>query len=528
MPFHALVREEQNLRREKDSALFVAEWGKDGQWDREHLLQFKPVRYWNNDNDLVFGAANRYFQRTYAHYIQIEFTGYLRVVEVFLEECMTGRSVRRTFRVPDGMLPGDWVSLRRFTRIKRHMLALLANRPDNNLLNCGLRHRFVEKSSWVHNIRGVRDRHTKLCDKLRSLSENADGDERRAGWLRVYRHVRRDPSLIGYCKSVLDALDGKVSYARYAHNPVKRRVVSRMSKIISAAGVDNALTGLLYQDWLSMHKNNWKIEVIEGPQVVQAYLDAIGCDSCMTGDEELVDLYQRTPDKIKMLVLHEDGHPTGRALMWMLDEDSVPDGVPPVYIDRPYPQSDRVFAYYKRYAEREGIKLSYMDGGMHACSRDITCTVNQAETGAIPYMDTWESMSVLKNGKWRFFMSSDGDYGVCCTEGGPLYSGSSHVYCHYCGERILSEDAHDDGYEYWCDSCWHNTHSECECCGETVHNEDLREVNGNEQWCDCCARDTWVCYGCDERVSDNRAIEIDGEWYCDNCAENVKKEGDNQ
>ncbi len=102
--------------------------------------------------------------------------------------------------------------------------------------------------------------------------------------------------------------------------------------------------------------------------------------------------------------------------------------------------------------------------------------------------------------------------------------------CYSCG-RVLDEydiywGADDSAY---CERCYSDYFTSCYECGETRYTEDLTYVESAEaDVCDWCLRRKFTqCPRCDEFYRSNIMERFGDRLYCEECAEELKIEGDN-
>lgn len=513
----ARIRESVHLRDnpplEHNQYPHVVGWSKcDPQWFNENVVYKQESRVFK---DLIGCMV----------VIRIQFINAGRnvIADISNGGCAYSMKMRMNTNQPSSFIcerKFAWIKWQLITRFKRDFLLPIEEarpwyRPRNHIV---LNRHYKSKA----NPENLHKRHGELLDKIQDMHDNAiamygKNHERAMGWLRLLRHVRRDPSLIAYSENEMECMEGKISWARYAHKPFKNRVRGKMSKLMSVAGVPAHVVGNIAQDWIAAHTKRYEFEEIKGELVGYAYTEAVGCSSCMTGTDEYVRMYVENPDKISMIVLKIDGLKAGRAILWKLDGHT--EESPLLYLDRPYPQSDRIFALYRAYAQKNNIELWY-DGGELGYN---TCTVKPSSNGAIPYMDSWCGMNVQNNGDWQFKMGS-GQYTVCCTEGGPLYEGAGVSYCCYCEAVIDPNYAMFDVFDCYCEECWNDNFTYCENCVEYVSRDDVMNVEGAE-WCPRCVDyDAFICEDCGNLINNNNSdSRIEGSSVCEDCGDNYAR-----
>ena len=91
--------------------------------------------------------------------------------------------------------------------------------------------------------------------------------------------------------------------------------------------------------------------------------------------------------------------------------------------------------------------------------------------------------------------------------------GREPLLVHYMGSRGYRED------RYVCPNCYERNYRECCECGDAWHEDDVYMDSNGDYYCPDCAEMLLVeCIGCCEYVRREDAVEIDGEWYCKECA----------
>lgn len=77
-----------------------------------------------------------------------------------------------------------------------------------------------------------------------------------------------------------------------------------------------------------------EVEVLSGQDIVEAYRNAVGYSSCMTGDRAfLINFQAENPDKVKLLVVTDENGKQSRMLVWFEGEGEGQK----VWFDRQYP-----------------------------------------------------------------------------------------------------------------------------------------------------------------------------------------------
>jgi len=258
---------------------------------------------------------------------------------------------------------------------------------------------------------------------------------------------------------------------------------------------------------------NIDIQIVNGRDITQAYENAIGSTSCMTGTHsDYTLLYENNPDRFEMLImryLNDDA----RAIVHTFDNGQK-------MMDRVYASSGMLKDRMKAHAWNQGWFNGY--GTDEEDENWIISDLNWAD-GEVPYMDTMVYYKIQSNGKMTISASS------CLNYDGELQSTDGSVenryHCENCDSNISEDECiyTDDGC--YCESCHSDLFSQCEKCGEYVFNEDIISVdNGNSCYCQHCIDrgqvDVFYCEDCNEYFSDVVCIE-DERWVCGSCSEST-------
>ena len=151
------------------------------------------------------------------------------------------------------------------------------------------------------------------------------------------------------------------------------------------------------------------------------------------------------------------------------------------------------------------------------CDDEIHYCYNCGERGREDEMHYW-------NGEW---------YCEDCCE-----------YCQYHGEYEPREDAEmvwvESEQGYVCDAAIEESYSYCEECNEYFRSEDgIFTEDGSCYCCETCARDAgytewdgewipeedlYICEECGCCIHKDDAIEINGKYYCEDCAERIESD----
>lgn len=105
-------------------------------------------------------------------------------------------------------------------------------------------------------------------------------------------------------------------------------------------------------------------------------------------------------------------------------------------------------------------------------------------------------------------------------------------YCELCGEDHLRDECvWIEGWGWVCEDCLDEYFYKCEDCGEYVHRDDVvrLSVDGWERdLCESCADDYMECDKCGEYFHSDDLTNHNGNWYCDDCLEEVEEEEENE
>lgn len=408
--------------------------------------------------------------------------------------------------------PWGLATLRTFAWYKRRLTFLTANQRQRRDVSNAVTQRYWSYSRACNDFALLQDRHEKLYNKVSGLYNKAkeagtDADITH-GWLRLLRHIRKNTGLIAYTNNEVEAIDGVVSWPRYEGYPRKSRSKGKISRVMAAAGISDHITGLMYQEWDALHKHNYDFKEISGDDLENAYIKGLGCGSCMTGTGDLISMYTCNPQNIHMVLLRVDDEIVGRALLWYMDDN--PDLEDSRYLDRTYPQSDRIMALYDRYCQENGIVYGYYQKDVPSSAQ---CTIKPPSNVALAYQDSWSGMTVRED---TWIMSNDGQYDTGSTEGGPFFCGEELLRCCNCEDVMTEENGVSVGWDWWCRSCHEDNFFSCERCDTDVLLENEVVVDGMS-WCILC-RDNYsnTCVRCDAVTADTVHDTEDGE-VCTHC-----------
>ena len=250
----------------------------------------------------------------------------------------------------------------------------------------------------------------------------------------------------------------------------------------------------------SKHTFMAKLEVVEGEELRRWYHEdtynrsvntsTLG-SSCMRYPkcQPYLDLYVENPDKIKMLIAHDDDGLIGRALLWYEDNGNK------AFIDRIY-GNDKTQAACKSWAAKNGFMTksyqSYKDKGNFVTatgqlvSKQFIVTLERPTSGKFPYADTMHQM-IIKDDKLQVTNVHSPEFKNCFvldSTGGILYgydTGTPLPASNSQGGEISDDDDEmvifADGQEVPLEDCSFCEHDEC-----YYHSDDCYYVEAD----DCC------------------------------------------
>ena len=270
--------------------------------------------------------------------------------------------------------------------------------------------------------------------------------------------------------------------------------------------------------------------------------------SCMRQKKNVGDFYYHFG--AKMLIFRDtDGKICGRAILWKSD------GV--WYCKKMYVQISAQTAAHEIRAKLDAdgvIKYAPLPSGFYttlcrpAGKSSIEIYKEIADTCQVPYLDedvylSDDKLSLNRNGYGMELQQTD-----CNT----LAEYIDGYICESCGERLSEDDVISiDGYYYCRDCCYYcddcneyfrgdnfcigdkivcetciENYIMCDCCGDYYDSDDCTYIEGESvHYCDDCRNDKCErCEDCDDWHLRDEMKEIEGEWYCESCAD--KKGGD--
>lgn len=250
----------------------------------------------------------------------------------------------------------------------------------------------------------------------------------------------------------------------------------------------------------------------------------------MTGGcADRVGLYVDNPKVYQMLTMRS-GNDSARAMVIKLDNGKY-------FMDRIYSTCDFLvdkminFAKSKKWFYRTTqhagscIISDYKDVNVSDYS-NFTVSGLVYTDGEIPYQDTIRNYRVQDGLLDICHANFYNDYdGVLDSTEGTLEDDDTQS-CDGCGDRYNYEDlCSNESGDVYCMDCWDEISFYCPKCNETACQNDSVYIKDIEQdWCSDCARHyAYICNKCGEAEAVLTATEVDGEYYCNSCFENLSK-----
>ena len=225
--------------------------------------------------------------------------------------------------------------------------------------------------------------------------------------------------------------------------------------------------------------------------------------SCMAKKKGLFGIYVENPEKVRLLVLLEDGKVKGRALVWKLDSNK--HGIE-YYMDRQYTIEQPDVEKFRKFAKDKG--WAFKAGNNHHSTIvtfngtdmgiELTVTLKQMEYDEFPYMDSFKrfdpASAMLHNDDDRD-EGFEGQY-ILDDTGGGYTEIESGVWSEWHGRNINRDEAvwsdpYDDyildrhavyvegrGYFHEDDDCL----VYCEWDDRTLHEDDCRWSEEGREW----------------------------------------------
>jgi hypothetical protein len=225
--------------------------------------------------------------------------------------------------------------------------------------------------------------------------------------------------------------------------------------------------------------------------------------SCMAKKKGLFSIYVENPEKVRLLVLLEDGKVKGRAIVWKVDRNK--HGIE-YYMDRQYTIEQPDVEKFRNFAKEKG--WAFKAGNNHHSTIvtfngtdmgiELTVTLNSMEYDEFPYMDSFKrfdpTRALLHNDDDRD-EEFEGQY-ILDDTGGGYTEIESGVWSEWHGRNIPRDEAvwsdpYDDyildrfavyvegrGYFHEDDDCV----VYCEWDDRTLHEDDCRWSEEGREW----------------------------------------------
>lgn len=214
--------------------------------------------------------------------------------------------------------------------------------------------------------------------------------------------------------------------------------------------------------------NTYKIEVVSGRKIENAYKDSYGVGSCMTDDcARFVVMYGINP-KVNMALYADSRGRQARALLWNCDDKTK-------VLDRIFPNDRLMIGRMQEWAGKEGLvtRVSNQppETPLNALSDGKVHQVTLELPDVVPFLDTFSWGSLLGDNKIRLqntvraldppqveLLNTDGQYYR-------LHDDKCLDYCYYCDaplnlENIVRMEDVPNGLVASCIGCFRNHHRE--------------------------------------------------------------------
>jgi hypothetical protein len=230
---------------------------------------------------------------------------------------------------------------------------------------------------------------------------------------------------------------------------------------------------------------NWpfavdQFEIVEGEDILDAYKNQYGKNSCMTDDDyEKTTIYAENPDKVKMLKYRSCDGKECRALVWLTDCGTT-------VVDRIYPNDsqhhvERIinWAYENNYVIRNSHSAVFNGFKDKNGSRgNFSVTLDSPSNELYPFMDSF-----------RFTKTSEDE----ANENGEIKLSSSEK--RYCLDGL---DGHYSEKDTTC----------CDCCGDDCDTDDMRQVASGDVVCESCLENDYFYCEYNENYFHNDEMNI--------------------
>lgn len=336
---------------------------------------------------------------------------------------------------------------------------------------------------------------------------------------RIIRRIRRDEN--GHFLSYSQEHPDKVSYAaspEHRFSNASRTYTTLGRYIRRSLGVsaeelsdDNLMhvtrDVFAHLDVVRYGDMNDRVQTFTGDKIVEVYREGVGYPTCITGNRaDVTKVFAANPDKCSVLIYRSSDGKQSRALLWTLDDGRK-------FLDRIYPNDGAHVNELVLWAGRNGI-LTRNDQFAQPSAIDkighpehLTVTVKHAETGLIPYLDTFrwgllidDGRVVLSNHRTRVRAEFNGK--VCESDIHTEFAAPSGAYvipaCRYCGvkpscHRVIT---YADG-RVACPDCDTRHNMPCPACGGKMGGVSVHVHDTGQDICPGCAAEATVtCAHC--------------------------------
>jgi hypothetical protein len=271
------------------------------------------------------------------------------------------------------------------------------------------------------------------------------------------------------------------------------------------------------QVYTTLVEANWpfaidQFELVDGEDILEAYKQAYGKNSCMTDDDyEKTTIYAENPDKVKMLKYRSCDGKECRALVWFTDCGTT-------VVDRIYPNDsqhhvDRIitWAYENDYVIR-GSHSAVFPGFVdkNGPRGSFAVTLDSPSNELYPFMDSFRFTKISEdeaneNGEIKL---SSSEKGYCLDSLDGHYSEKDTARCDCCDEYYDTENMRSVANgDFVCQECLENEYFYCEINEDYYHNDQMNVIHNSRGHqiviCDDAMDNIEVhdCPCCDERFT---------------------------
>ena len=103
-------------------------------------------------------------------------------------------------------------------------------------------------------------------------------------------------------------------------------------------------------------------------------------------------------------------------------------------------------------------------------------------------------------------------------------------YCDYCEEYHRSESTYVEGFGYVCEDCLEHHFYYCDDCDSWHREDSVYYIDCEDRYvCENCLHDNYrCCENCCEYFPMEDMNEYDGEWYCEECYDEIVSENEDE